>query len=158
MNDMTYSRELQARQDAALAELNNWTMHDLVIAADTADPDSTRGELSPGADMLDSVLVDVKDRVGYVDDVDDLDPDGLGGDTIHEIADSAPSVYTYERWRQFVDLAAWDEDTNQFGDTDMTTRAGYALYEIAYRLAYKLLEAAVQAARDAADEWEGVGE
>jgi hypothetical protein len=85
---------------------------------------------SPGAQFLLGVQEMVNDR------------DERDEDAIHEIADSAPDVYTYTRWQEFVDVAAWNEDLDDLGGStgDMTQDAGVALYLIASRLAARLFE------------------
>ncbi len=59
----------------------------------------------------------------------------------HEIADGAPSIYTYTMWQQFVDLQAYHEDPTEYGDVeDMQKAAAICLYIIADRLVYTLLD------------------
>jgi hypothetical protein len=84
-------------------------------------------------------------RDAYVEHVEykgeDFDPSEDIGDTAHEIADSAPDVYTSARWAEFVDLAAWNEDVSELmpeAGNDLTGAAGVALYMIAERLVYAL--------------------
>ena len=95
---------------------------------------------SPGAEFLRSVAYGVSDFLPS--DGEEFDPDDVEvADNVSEVADAAPSVYTYQRWREFVDLAAWDEDVTELGgpDDDMTATAGVALYMIAERLARALV-------------------
>ena len=101
---------------------------------------------SPGAKFLRSVADDLAERIAYV--FADLDPAGcdlareLEGE-VQEVADAAPSVYTFTRWQEFTDLAAWQEDATELGASadDLTGAAGVALYMIAERLALALVEA-----------------
>jgi len=93
------------------------------------------------------MLTTVRDRVvgfaGYIspDDWEREMVEGYAG-MRHEISDGSPSVYTWQRWQQFADLSAWQEDISDFADgaEDMTNRAGIALYVIADRLALALSE------------------
>jgi hypothetical protein len=63
------------------------------------------------------------------------------------IADVMPDVYTGMRWAEFVDLAAWSEDVEEYttGGEDMTDLAGLALYVIAERLCGVLWDEIVEA-------------
>lgn len=131
----------RARTVATLRDLSTWRL------ADMADsPSAPDNESSPGAVFLRSVRDDLADRLEYADDVaiDDFE------DEIHEIADSAPDVYTTRRWAEFVDLAAWGEDPTDLGAdaTDMTAAAGVCLYMIAERLARALLDLAIETETD----------
>lgn len=118
----------------------------LANLADCSCPD---GEDSPGARMLASVLSSTLELVEYrAEDLADVEPVGHGwvdildyNGGIHEVADGAPSVYTYTRWQEFVDLAAWEEDTSDLGDPmdDLTQSAGIALYLIAQRLSHAII-------------------
>lgn len=100
---------------------------DLARTADVASPDSAT---SPGAEFLLTVAACVPDLAQMVADGYDSD------DSIHELADGCVPVYTHERWQVFVDLAAYDEDTDELcgADQSMTDRAAVALYVIAERL------------------------
>ncbi len=61
---------------------------------------------------------------------------------MHEMADALVPVYTWERWRVFTDLAAWQTDIDEYGaeGQDMTELAGIALYEVARTLLSALIE------------------
>lgn len=120
-------------------------------AADTDSPVRDHA----GAQFLSGVRDAVWDLLSDLD-TDDLmrlaaDPSDVGwvddDGRVHEIADGAPSVYTYRRWAQFVDLAAFTEDTTDLAgeNADVTSLAGIALYQIAERLAYALLTEAAEA-------------
>jgi hypothetical protein len=125
--------------------------HGLAYVAE-GDPDP-----SPGAILLRHVENGARElyervREDYVREVPSGgDPDDWGdylreaadynGD-VHEIADSAPPVYTSEMWGAFVDLAAYEEDPVGEGltdGTDLAQSAAVALYMIADRLAWALL-------------------
>jgi len=102
---------------------------------------------SPGAKFLRSVADDIAGRIAYVFADTDLDPASCDlarelEDEVHEVADGAPYVYTHTRWRQFTDLAAWQEDAAELGASadDLTGADGVALYMIAERLAAALVE------------------
>lgn len=101
---------------------------ELARLADCVSPDSAT---SPGASFLDGVRRAVLDAVAYGQDRDD---------SIPEIADGAPSVYTHGRWQEFLDLAAYQEDPRELADgfKDMTDSAHACLYLIAERLASAL--------------------
>ena len=100
---------------------------------------------SPGAKFLRSVADDLAERIAYV--FADLDPAGCDlarelDEEVREVADAAPSIYTFTRWQEFTDLAAWQEDATELGASadDLTGAAGVALYVIAERLALALVE------------------
>lgn len=59
-----------------------------------------------------------------------------------EIADNAPSVYTWAKWQQFVGTSAFREDPTELGfnGSDMGEGAGICLYIIAQRLVYALAQ------------------
>lgn len=127
-------------KNTALDEMRGATAFRLANDADCACPDELD---SAGARFLLSVLRDTCYRA------DEIEPEGWEDlterldDDLHEIADSAPDVYTYTRWLEFVDLAAWQEDptelTGNAGD-NMTEMAGVCLYIIAERLARSILD------------------
>lgn len=116
-----------------LDDIREYSPFYLASPADCASPDAHD---SPGALMLCSVRDAVVEAIesGSIT-LQDFDDSGQ----LHQIADDAPSIYTHERWRQFADLAAWQEEpeTGEWPD-DLTKTAGVALYQIAYRLAYML--------------------
>lgn len=110
------------------------------VLADMAQCESPDSHSSPGAKFLDSVRDEV---VRAIEDgritLDDFDDDGQ----LHGIADDAPSIWTHERWRQFVDLGAYHEEP-EFDDAwpkDLNKTAAIALYQIADRLTRALCEA-----------------
>lgn len=122
---------------ASIRELNAYHLADL---AGCATPDNSE---SAGAQMLASIrdaLADHLDSYGAGIEPDDLDDDG----SLHEIADAGPNVYTFTKWQQFVDLAAWQEDPSELGSdgSDMDSAASVCLFIIAERLVAALVEEA----------------
>lgn len=123
----------------ALTSLNPYGLADM---AGCSQPDEgrvrRRKHWSAGAVLLagvrDAVVEAIRDG-----SITEHDRDDRG--QLHEIADGAPSVYNHTRWREFTDLAAWQED-NEFGDwpDDLTEAAGIALYQIAERLCNALVD------------------
>jgi hypothetical protein len=100
--------------------------YQLAAMAEVSSPD---GLDTPGARFLLSIQDDV---IGW-DEPDE--------DTPSAIADGAVPIYTHEMWQTFTDLAAWQEDVDEFGPiTDMEMGAQIALYLIAERLVRALLE------------------
>jgi hypothetical protein len=104
-------------------------------------------EPSAGALFLRSVADGYRDARDYylLDDgatLADWCAATAGAADAHEVADAAPSVYTFTRWQEFVDLAAWQEDVSEMtdGSDDMTTAAGICLYLIAERLFRALVD------------------
>lgn len=110
------------------------------ILADMAQCESPDTNGSPGAKFLisvrDEVVRAIEDRRITLEDFDDHGQ-------CHSIADDAPSIWTNERWRQFVDLGAYNEEP-EFDDawpTDLNQTAAVALYQIADRLTSELCRA-----------------
>ncbi len=117
-----------------MRELNAWH---LTTMADCAPPDSVE---SPGAALLLSVRDNTLEAVGSALEDGDTPESIRFGDDIHEIADNAPSVYSYTLFQQFADLGAWQEDISEWdGLTDMEQGARQALYQIAERLVYSIV-------------------
>lgn len=112
-------------------EVSDWTVYRLANEAGCTDPDS---EDSPGAQFLGGIRDSVLEAIEYGGDPEEIP---------HEVADAAVPVYTYQRWRTFVDLGAWeeDEDLDELGGypDDMTLAAGHCLYLIGSRLAAAIL-------------------
>jgi hypothetical protein len=105
---------------------------ELARIADCASPDTSD---SPGAKFLLGVRDAVVDELTHSHAADGYDL----ADILTEIAENAPSVYTHERWQEFVDLCAYTEDVTEFGsELTMTSLAAIALHQIAYRLAAAL--------------------
>lgn len=120
-----------------------WQLADM---ADCATPDS---DTSDGAQMLARVAEDIASLiVDMADDLADVDvtewPDTLDyAGAVHGITDAAPDIYTSGKWRQFVDLAAWQEDpVGEYGPDvakDLDQLASIALYMIAERCAWAVV-------------------
>lgn len=129
-----------------LDDIKGRTYYRLASDADSGTPDS---EISHGAHFLRGVRDSVIEAVEWKVEHDGLTlqeaaEDVRDGDGIAEIADGAPSVYTYELWTQFTDLAGWTEDLEAH---ELNVNAGeldripsIALYHIAWRLAQVLLD------------------
>lgn len=132
----------------ALAYIKGLTAYSLANLADTQCPDSLESEgsaflMSVRDDVIEQIewynngdYADAEDAVQLVDSLKDLD-------AFTNIPDEAPSIYTYTRFRQFTDLAAWQEDLEELAgdEKDMEKLAGIALYMIAERLVNGLLDA-----------------
>lgn len=128
-------------ESETLAAIRHANAYELANIADCGIPASSD---SAGAEMLDTVRLATLDALRY---------GNLTDDTISEIADSCPSVYTGEIWAQFTDLAAWAEDIEEFApdEYDMTKRASVALYMISERLVRRIADMI-------GDEFDGVSE
>ena len=102
----------------------------LASMADCASPDS---EDSPGARFLGLVADNVVEAVENDDNRDDIP---------FQAADECVPIYTYDVWRTFVDLAAWQEDPTELGrdGSDMEQAAKVCLYIIGERLAAAVLD------------------
>lgn len=108
--------------------MSEHTANMLARLADCASPD---GPESAGAQFL----ISVQDSVNEVFEYE------VTEDTVSEIADGAPDVYTHTMWAEFVDLAAYNEDPTELGadGSDMEKCARICLYMIAERLAQALI-------------------
>jgi len=101
---------------------------------------------SPGADMLTEArdaVVEALEWEGFADDpasaIDRV------ADSIGEIMDAVPSVYTWDIWRTFVDLGIFmnspeDLDIYGVGGDDMTQTASAMLHRVCELLGYALLD------------------
>jgi hypothetical protein len=123
----------------------------LARIADVTEPDS---HVSDGADFLASIRDDVTEKVSYYWDGGESQLLDIVQDEREriqdEVSDSAPSVYTHEMWRQFVDLCAYREDLSDHGeptDDTMEGRARLALSSIGFRLASALLDEIEEASK-----------
>ena len=98
--------------------------------ADCASPDS---EDSPGARFLTMVADSVVEAVENDDDRDDIP---------WTAADQCVPIYTYDVWRTFTDLGAWQEDPTEYGadGSDMEQAAKVCLLMIGERLAAAVLD------------------
>ena len=102
------------------------------------------GANSAGGRFLASVRDDVIDKLSfYLTHASDPDVSApCWREVQDEIADGAPDVMSAERWREFVDLAAWQETpekTEGWMASTLTDIAAEALSQIAYRLAGELM-------------------
>ena len=98
--------------------------------ADCASPDR---EDSPGARFLGLVADSVVEAVENDDDRDDIP---------WATADGCVPIYTYDVWRTFTDLGAWQEDPTEYGadGSDMEQAAKVCLLMIGERLAAAMLD------------------
>ncbi|MET8111209.1 hypothetical protein [Streptomyces prasinus] len=123
--------------------IKKYSPYHLATVAEVPAPDAE----SAGSKLL----IKVRDEV--VEHIEGLLKDS--GDSLAEIvrwereviqdavADSAASQDTPERWRQFVDLAAYREDRSNIGtptDTSLEGWAEVAIFQIAFRLVSNLLD------------------
>lgn len=128
----------------AIASIKELNAYQLAGMADTHSPDTLESE---GAEFLTIVRRAVADSLeefagtSSADNLADLVEEFRDSDDVRQIADDAPSIWTFTKFKQFTDLAAWQEDVSEYsdGDTDMEKLAGIALYMIAERLIAALL-------------------
>lgn len=119
-----------------MSNIMDLKVYELARMADCGSPDSLE---SPGARFLESVRDAVAEAAEGNPENDDWSEEAA------QIADDAPDVYTHQRWLEFVDLAAYQEDPTELGEiSDMTAAAGICLYIIAERLAFALFELAAE--------------
>lgn len=111
-------------------QISAMSVWQLARFAECQDPSN---ESTEGAVFLDSTRRSVIESLRDLEDISDWDEN-----TTHEIADSAPDVYTHRRWLEFVDLCAYREDLSDYSG-EMTDLAGIALYLIAERLVNALI-------------------
>ncbi len=116
-----------------------WT---LAHMAEVASPDNVN---SPGAEWLAQVYgagLEVAESIHEKDwTVSAMLEDGDAFDLITESADAIVPIYTHRLWAVFVDLAAYQEDVEEYGPTeDLTQSAMVALFTIARRLIESTLE------------------
>lgn len=146
MPDIDYA-DAAARGELIVSR-TTYNAYQLANMADCAGPDNN---LSAGADWLETVAISaleiLEDDDNKTATVDDL------GDTITEVADQVVPVYTYEKWKVFIDLAAWTEQVDEFGPLeDMDSGASRALYMIAERLIRAIIEDKVEERDDEDDD------
>lgn len=114
---------------------DNRNAFELAGLADCASPDKLD---SLGAQFLTLVADSVRETWAGANKV--TRRDWQDGDMAHDATDGCVPVYTYDVWRTFVDLAAWQEDVTEYGPIDDMERAAMdALYMIGERLAMQLL-------------------
>lgn len=104
--------------------------------ADTFSPDSLE---SPGAEFLDSVKRSALETWDYNPKIDESDVDAIAADQ----TDACVPVYTHSMWSTFIDLGAYNEDVDNYGD--MGDMAAYALHLIAERLFIALIRELIEA-------------
>jgi len=103
------------------------------ILAGMAECSTPDNHESPGAEFLRVVIDSLAERVAWNsahDEAEDLT------DIVNETADGLVPIYTYEMWKTFLDLGAYDQDITELVDAsaDMDQEARLALYVIAERL------------------------
>jgi hypothetical protein len=116
----------------AVEQVKAYNAYELAQKADRLVPDRD----GPGARFLDSV----RDQV-----LTSFHQNEMTDDALSEIADRVSDVYTYLRWQEFIDLGAWEEESESPLTGSMTDMAGIVLYQIAYRLACVLRDELQQA-------------
>jgi hypothetical protein len=119
-----------------LTEIREWSVFALADS-DLADCGSPDNHESPGARLL------IATRDAFLEYVA-TKPDATGEDVRDDVSDIAAdlvSVYTHERWQQFADLAAYQEEPES-GEwpQDLTAAAEVALYQIVERLVFALAQ------------------
>jgi hypothetical protein len=143
-------------RDSAVQSLSHLTVFRLSKMADCGEPDSATSE---GAALLKHV------RDGVVEFVDSLDvvaierlasdPNDVGwldySGELHQIAADAPDVYTHTFWKEFVDLAAFNEEP-EITDGTVEDIARNAVYHIADRLVWALCTEAGETIAELADD------
>lgn len=109
--------------------MTNYNAHELAGLAECGSPDTST---SAGAEFL----LSIQDAVN-----DQREHGSLDEDSVSEIADAAPDVYTHQLWSEFVDLQAYQEDPTELGcdASDMEQCARVCLYMIAERLTQALV-------------------
>lgn len=116
-------------------EINSISVFRLSRIADCVEPDS---DSSPGGWFL----RDMRDSVVDLWENDELRDDNYQ-DKIAELAGNAPDAYTYELWKEFVDLGAFREDVSDYISElpeDLSDIPRAALRVIAERLGFALFE------------------
>lgn len=114
-------------------QIRELTAFELVPYADCLHPDAID---SAGSKFLTSVRDDVLEKwneFGYLDE-------GEREQECFHIANQAPDQHTHQKWSEFVDLGAYQEDLD--GD-DWDSASDRALIQIAERLARELYESLV---------------
>ena len=95
----------------------------LVRVGNIAYPDHLSvGELSPGADFLDTAALNLKEAIAYGRIVPDQDycADGeYRGDVLQEIASGSVPASTHDKWLAFADLCAYESEWSdgEYGNT-----------------------------------------
>lgn len=120
-----------------LAAISDLTVYELASLADTyADNEDAEG-------FLDGIRIGVLEAADYIE-ADDWEREMVEdySGQAHTIADGAPSIWTMQKWTEFVGTRAYHEDpVGEFGHSgeDMDQLASVALYMIAQRLVAALV-------------------
>jgi hypothetical protein len=120
--------------------MEQFTAFRLANEAGVSCPDN---ENSPGADFLLNVQEALIEALDNGVGVDLTDESGKLDDIIINVADEAPSIYTHQRFRELIDLAAYGEDLEELGTPerfDLHDTTGACLFIVARRLCYRLVE------------------
>ncbi|MET0711062.1 MAG: hypothetical protein ABWZ30_00960 [Jiangellaceae bacterium] len=116
----------------AIDTIRAYSANELATRAGCASPDSPASE---GAQFLTTLRTTFLEALDYRE----ITPGGDNVDAILERAEGAADTYTHTRWQEFVDLAAYTEDYDEYNfagepTTDLFELAGYGLTAIARRL------------------------
>ncbi|WDS51785.1 OCR-like antirestriction protein [Streptomyces phage Triumph] len=112
------------------------------LAELAGSPDIPESRVSEGADFLARVRDAVVDRVQAAEEEGE-DLRSVREAIQSDVSDAAPSSDIDEKWRQFVDLAAYKEDLSDHGKVKDDTPSGHAdvaLMAVAHRLTVALLD------------------
>lgn len=127
--------------ETATGTVRSGIAHRLVsVLARQAESGTPNSATSPGGKMLDLLRRDVLDATESM--ATSTEVEEWLAERAHEVHDEAPSVYAGQRWAEFVDLEAWDQDVE--GDelhslgVEITEQAGEALRRIATTLVFRL--------------------
>jgi hypothetical protein len=109
-----------------------------------------------GAAWLTRVRDDIAEAIEYAAPECAEDVERWREDGAHEVADGAVPIYSADRWAVAGDLAAWQEDVSDYGESgDVLTVVSWALYSIAMRLVWAVTEDAVIDLARETDDTEG---
>jgi hypothetical protein len=119
-----------------LAEIRDYSAYAL-SDSDLADCGSPDTRESAGALLL------TRTRDAFLEFIDS-NPEATADDIredISTITGDMVSIYTHERWQQFVDLAAYQEES-ETGEwpTDLNDTAAAALYQIIERMVFRFAD------------------
>lgn len=137
--------------DTTIDEINGYSPYELAKLAGCGSPDDNH---SIGAKFLArarDAFTELVENVGHSEVASMRD-----SSTLTYLADSLVPIYTHHRWLTFVDLLAYNVDIDDYvsDETDMTDRAGVALFVIAETLIGALLTEMEDAAEADDDEME----
>jgi hypothetical protein len=126
---------LETKNDRA-AQIRQYSPNGLAVLADCHNDNDAADEFLIG---IRDAVIELTDEIG-ADDWQRLAVENYAG-AIDELRDSAVSVYTWEKWQQFIGTRAWSEDLSDWmpDTTDLDKLAALALYSIAQRLAVALV-------------------